>query len=402
MTETSPQPEVMPENAALCDACLGKGTFFPHLIHELRNMMAPMSNAMHLIRLRSGSDPGLQPVIQIMERQIKGMGRALDQLATADRLARNAFALESQPIELGNVLSSAIQAVQPLIEARGQQLHLSAPSAPIHLHGSAAHLAGAISDILDNASKFSPDKGQIWIETAASNDELRISVRDSGTGIPAESIAHVFSSFNLSSRTAQRGKKGLGLSLAIARGIIELHHGRVDVASKRPGGGSEFVIRLPLRLAQADKKDDAAQKSAHAETGARTPQLPASPMRVLVVDDSNEVRASLSNILQEMGHEVTAAADGVEALEVARKSLPAFVLLDINIPKLNGYEVARELRSEFPASRMTLVMMSGVSLSDAMLRGAREAGFDHCIDKMQVVEQLEKLLATSAPSAHVT
>jgi K+-sensing histidine kinase KdpD len=404
MAETLPQTEAKPENQTLCDACIGKGTFFPHLVHELRNLMAPMSNAMHLIRLRSGSDPAIQQVIQIMDRQIKGIGRALDKLAMADRLARNAVVLESQPVELASVISSAIQAAQPLIDGRAQQLHLTEPPAPVHLHGSAAHLAAVLGDVLDNASKFTAEKGQIWVEATAANDELRVSVRDNGIGIPAELLSQVFSPFNSPNQTAPTGKTGLGLSLAIARKLIELHRGRIDVASNGPDAGSEFVIRLPLRRAQPDKNDTGAsvgtQEFRQAETDARAPRLRAEPKRVLVVDDSNEVRASLCNILQEMGHEVRAAADGVEALEIAREWLPACVLLDIHIPKLNGYDVARKLRSEFPAARMGLVMMSGASLSEATLRGAKEAGFDHCVDKMQAFEQLEELLATGTPSAH--
>jgi CheY-like chemotaxis protein len=402
MAETPPQTKAKPENQTLCDACIGKGTFFPHLVHELRNLMAPMSNAMHLIRLRSGTDPALQQVIQIMDRQIKGIGRALDRLATADRLARNAVVLEFQPVELASILSSAIQAAQPLIDGRAQQLHLSEPPAPVHLHGSAAHLAAVLGDVLDNASKFTAEKGQIWVEATVENDEVRVSVRDNGIGIPPELLSQVFSPFNSPNQTASTGKKGLGLSLAIARKIIELHDGRIDVASNGPEGGSEFVIRLPLRRAQQDKNDASAgtQEFRPAGTDARAPQLRAAPKRVLVVDDSNEVRASLCNILQEMGHEVRAAADGAEALEIAREWLPTCVLLDIHIPKLNGYEVARKLRSQFPAARMGLIMMSGASLSEATLRGAKEAGFDHCVDKMQAFEQIEELLATCTPSAH--
>jgi CheY-like chemotaxis protein len=395
MPETSPQTEGKSANPTLCDACIGKGTFFPHLVHELRNLMAPMSNAMHLIRLRSGSDPTLQPIIQIMDRQIKSMGRALDKLATADRLARDGLALESQRVELGQILTSAIQAAQPLIDSHGQQLHLTVPPAPVHFHGSGAHLTAVLADVLDNASRFTAEKGQIWVEAAAANGEVRISVRDNGAGISPEQLSQVFCPSKPTSQAAQNGKKGLGLSLAIARKVVELHHGQIDVASNGPGSGSEFVMRLPLRQAQPNANSATAgtQESQLAVTETRAP-----PKRILVVDDSNELRASLGNILQEMGHEVRAAADGVEALEIARKWLPGYVLLDINIPKLNGYEVARELRSEFPAAHMVLIMMSGVSLSDAMLRGAKEAGFDHCIDKMQAFEQIEKLLPTNTPT----
>lgn len=360
--------------------------------------MAPMSNAMHLIRLRSGSDPTLQPIIQIMDRQIKSMGRALDKLATADRLARNGLALETQRVELAHIVAAAIQAAQPLIDGRGQQLHLTVPPVPVHLHASAAHLTAVLGDVLDNASKFTPEKGQIWVNATGADDEARISVRDNGVGISPEYVSQVFSPSKPTGQAAQNGKKGLGLSLAIARKIVELHRGQIEVVSDGPGSGSEFVIRLPLQQAQ-HSTDDAAggtQEVRHADAHASRKK------RILIVDDSNELRASLGNILQEMGHEVRAAADGVEALEIARKWLPAYVLLDINIPKLNGYEVARELRSEFPAARMVIIMMSGVSLSEATLRGAKEAGFDHCIDKMQAFEQLEKLLPTDTQSAPMT
>jgi CheY-like chemotaxis protein len=400
MADITPKTEAKPENQTLCDACIGKGTFFPHLVHELRNLMAPMSNAIHLIRLRSGTDPAVQQVIQIMERQIKGIGRALDTLSMADRLARDAVVLEPQPVELASILSSAVQAAQPLIDSRKQQLHLAEPPAPVYLHGSAAHLAGVLGDVLDNASKFTAENGQIWVDAAAANDEVRISVRDNGIGIPAELLSQVFSPYNSPNRTAANSKKGLGLSLAIARKIVELHRGRIDVASDGLDRGSEFVIRLPLRHAQPAENDASGlQKVQPAVADARAPQLRGEPKRILVVDDSNEVRASLCNILQEMGHAVRVAADGAEAIAIAREWLPAYVLLDIHIPKLNGYEVARELRSEFPTARMGLVMMSGASLSEAMLRGAKEAGFDHCVDKMQAFEQLEKLLATATPSA---
>ena len=381
--------------------------FLRVLAHELRNHVAPIRNAAHLIRLRAGSDPELSPMLDMIERQVSGIVRALEVIVDAERAGRGDIALASEEIDLALAVAAAVDRAKPMIESRSQRLHASLPQEPVWVRADSARIAQVLDALLDNAARYTDADGEIWLDTFPSAEKIEVRVRDSGGGIAAEFLPRVFDYFAGRSRPVH----GIGVGLAVARKLVERQGGRMRAASAGEGKGSEFVIELPVvtrrrdadarQPAHATRKPDAPAGEASQESPSpwRSDPLPLtsrpnrpSGRRILIADDSAAVRDSLAGLLQDKGHEVRGAGDGEEALDVAASWQPDFVLLDIRMPKLNGFKVARELRARFPATRMHLVMMSGNTLDEATLAGAKAAGFDTCIDKVFAFSELEKLL----------
>ncbi len=368
------------------------GDLLRALAHELRNSIAPIVNAVHLIRLRHGNDPELPGILSIIDRQIAGMTRALDAVGEADRLARGEVSLQRQRIDLVAAVQSAVQGRNALIDSRRQRVSVVSGPRPIWVDGDQARLAQAIGNVLDNAARYTGEGGEITIEVASSEDEAEVRVKDNGPGIPAELLPHVFEAF------AQHhpARAGLGLGLANARAVCELHGGRIAVRSDGQGRGSEFSISLPIAVRAGDRpttRSDASDRTFPTNHAPGT-------RRILVADDNQAVRNSFAAILKEMGHDVRLAADGVQAVEVAEAWSPEFVIVDVHMPKIDGYAVARKLRARFPPAVMQLVMMSGTDLDQTTLWGAKQAGFDHCVDKTLAVKSLDALLRGEAPPLH--
>jgi len=368
------------------------GNLLRALAHELRNCIAPVINAVHLIRLRRGADAELAPILAIIERQIASMTRTLDQVVEADRLQRGEVSLQTQRIDLAGAIEAALQSTRPLIEIRRQQLHFSPPSRAVWIDADQARLAKALANVLDNAARYTPEGGDISIDVDARANEVEIRVTDNGSGIAPDALPGVFETF------AQRRSAGggTGVGLAIARKLCELHRGRIAAASEGEGRGSAIVISLPLPLETAGATRPVAASSAAARRPGHAKE--SGGRRVLVADDNQAMRNSFAAILRELGHDVMLAADGVEALQVAESWAPEFVILDVHMPKINGYDVARRLRARFPPGAMRLVMMSGTDLDQTTLHAAKEAGFDHCIDKTLAVEGVGALLRGEEPS----
>ena len=364
------------------------GELLRALTHELRNSVAPIVNAVHLIRLRS-RDPELAEILAIMDRQIAGMTRTLDAVVEADRLARGETTLQRQRSDLAAVIQAAAQGKKTLLESRRQRLRVVSGPRPVWVDADQARLAHAIGQLLDNAARYSDEGGEIAVEVHPRRDDVEIRVRDHGRGIPADVLPHVFDAFTL----RHPARTGLGLGLGIARALVELHGGKLSARSDGEGRGSEFSITLPLAIQASDR---AAPASPPAETAGQTTHASGS-RRILVADDNQAVRNSFAAILQEMGHDVRLAADGVQALEVAEAWSPEFVILDVHMPKIDGYAIARKLRARFPPTVMQLVMMSGTDLDQTTLLGAKQAGFDHCVDKTLAVKGLDALLRGESP-----
>ncbi len=365
---------------------LGQGPFVSGLVHELRNLLAPMGNVVQMLRLRSAGDARSAPGIAILERQMKGIGRLLDRLSLADHLLRQDLAPGIDTVDLEQLLTNATDALRETFAGSGRRLHVSL-AADIHLSGvDPSLLATALRELLENAVQFTSERGQIWLEASVADGTCRIHVRDNGCGIDPARLQGLLAPGG--GRQARSGghRGGLGLGLASAARIAELHGGRLEVASPGPGHGACVTLILP----------HAKQGEASAAPTLDTPLAAAPRRRVLIVDDNDAMQNSLTNLLEELGQQVRSARDGEEALRIARDWQPDLVLLDINLPKLNGYRVARELRAQFSPARMAMVMMSGEDPVDALRRGAADVGVDRYIDKMQAGSLLRELLAGNA------
>ena len=368
------------------------GNLLAALAHDLRNYIAPVVNAAHLIRLKSRNDPEMSGIVSIIERQVAAMTHTLDAVVDADRLAQGTAPLQMESVDLAAVVQSAVQARKSVLDSRRQTVRISCGPGAVWIDGDRARLAQAVGNLLDNAAQYGDEGGEIAIDIATMDGEARLRIADHGRGIEPDVLPHIFEAFSL--RSPQR--KGLGLGLTTARIICELHGGRISARSEGPGRGSEFVISLPLA---PDGAVRAHLSEAPAYTSGAQPRA-SCPRRILVADDNQAVRNSFAAILKEMGHDVRLAADGMQAVEVAEAWSPEFVIVDVHMPKIDGYAVARKLRARFPPAKMQLVMMSGTDLDPTTLMGAKQAGFDHCVDKTLAVKGIESLLRGEAPPVH--
>jgi CheY-like chemotaxis protein/nitrogen-specific signal transduction histidine kinase len=384
--ESREPPAAATQVTDLSATALGQGPFVPGLVHELRNLLAPMGNVVQMLRMRSTGDPRSAPGIAILERQMRGIGHLLDRLAQADHLLRQDLAPSIDTVNLEELLTDTTDALRETFAVSGRRLHVSL-AADIRLSGvDPSLLATALRELLENAVQFTSEHGQIWLEANVADGACRIRVRDNGCGIDPARLQGLLAPGG--GRQARTGghRGGLGLGLASAARIAELHGGRLEIASPGPGQGASFTLLLP----HANQGEVSAVPTLDIAIAA-VPRR-----RVLIVDDNDAMQNSLTNLLEELGQQVRSARDGEEALRIARDWLPDLVLLDINLPKLNGYRVARELRAQFAPARMAMVMMSGEDPVDALRRGAADVGVDRYIDKMQAGSLLRELLAGNA------
>lgn len=386
-TDESREPSATAlQGTDLSATAIGQGAFVPGLVHELRNLLAPMGNVVQMLRMRNAGDARAAPGIAILERQMNGIGRLLDRLSLADHLLRPDFTPRSEALELEQLVADTSDALRESGAVGERRLHV-ALGAPARLSGVDPTLLGAaLRELLENAVRFTGEHGEIRLEADIAGGQCRIRVRDDGCGIDAARLRGMpWPSGNRPARGAgQRG--GLGIGLATAARIAELHGGRLEVTSPGPGHGTSVTLLLP----HASLGEDDATPRPDCVVAA------AARRRVLIVDDNDAMQNSLTNLLEELGQQVRSARDGEEALRIARDWQPDLVLLDINLPKLNGYRVARELRAQFPPARMAMVMMSGEDPVDALRRGAAEAGVDRYVDKMHAGSLIRELLTGNA------
>ncbi|MCI0704253.1 MAG: ATP-binding protein [Planctomycetia bacterium] len=374
---------------ALKQADRAKNEFLATLAHELRNPLAPIRNAVHILHLLGSSAPELQSALGILERQTKQMARLIDDLLDIARITGGRLELRRERIELGNVVRSAIETGRPLIESCGHELTVSVPGEPIPLTGDLTRLAQVISNLLHNAAKYTDRGGRIWLIAERQGSDAVVTVRDTGIGIPSEMIPRIFEMFTQVDRADQRSRGGLGVGLALVRQLVEMHGGSVSVRSDGPGHGSEFAIRLPVLLEQL-APERSTSESAFA--------IPAMSLRILVVDDNWDTAATLAVLLRSAGHNIRTAHDGLEAVSAAQEFQPEVILLDIGLPKLNGYDAARQIRALPGGSRMVLMAMTGWGNQSDRIQ-SKEAGFDHHLVKPVDPMALLQLLALVAQPA---
>jgi two-component system CheB/CheR fusion protein len=382
--------EIKESEDALREADRRKDEFLATLAHELRNPLAPIRSSLQL--LRESSDAPAE-VCAMLERQVDQMVRLVDDLLEISRMTQGRIELRRERVELASVLQAALETSRPAIEAGGHRLELSLPGEPLAVEADPLRLAQVFVNLLDNAAKYTPDGGRIRLRAERRGDEVEIAVRDDGVGIPSELLPLVFEPFTRSAHALPRATGGLGIGLALVARLVALHGGRVEARSEGAARGSEFVVRLPLRTSEAAPRVEADRTPASAV--AETSQ------RLLVVDDNRDAADSLAMLLRKRGAEVLVAHDGASALETARARRPTAVLLDLGMPDMDGYEVARKLRAEPTAQQTLLVALTGWGQPDVQSR-CREAGFDHHLVKPVRIETLEALLALPprGPKAH--
>ena len=345
-----------------------KNEFLAMLGHELRNPLAPLRNALYLLEAdKQGQSSMVDSVLPTMRRQIDQLVRMVDDLLDAARISQNKILVERTVVDLKPILRAAIETVQPQINARGHRLDVQIDPRPMYVDGDSARLIQTFANILYNAAKYTPNHGYISFTAAPEQREARISVRDSGQGIGPELLPRVFEPFTQADQSLARSAGGLGVGLALVRRVTEMHGGDVHAVSAGHGKGSEFVVRLPLVEAPAEVT--ATRPAAPLASG------PSESLRVLVADDNRDLVASTSALLDLWGHQSHTVHSGNDVLAAALAFQPDVILLDIGLPEIDGFEVARQIRAESALGRARLVAMTGYGQESDRARG-RDAGFD--------------------------
>lgn len=369
---------------ALREANRRKDEFLATLAHELRNPLAPIRNAAQLLGSPKLTSEALDWARHVIQRQVRHMAYLLDDLLDVARITRGKLELRRQHVLLSAVVDAAIETARPAIDAKRHSFAVALPAGMVELDADPQRLAQVIANLLTNAAKYTDPGGSIALVATLEPGEVRIGVRDDGIGLSREALDSIFGMFSQVDDARHRSEGGLGIGLALVKGLVELHGGRVEAHSDGVGRGSEFVVRLPLRPAAA-----AAVESAHGGASA------APGCRVLLADDNRDAAESLAMLLQMAGHEVRIAHDGVAAVELAAQFRPDVALLDIGMPGLDGYAVARTIRAQPWGTAPHLVALTGWGQEEDRRR-SREAGFDEHLTKPVDPARVEELVARHA------
>jgi len=373
-------------NAELRAADRRKDEFLATLAHELRNPLAPIRNAAHVIRAKSPDILELVWARDVIERQVGQMARLLEDLLDVSRITRNKLELRKSQVTLSEVVESAVETSRPLIEGGGHELTVTLPPEPVHLNADPVRLAQVFSNLLNNAAKYTERGGRIRLTAERRGAEVCVSVRDNGIGIMPEMLPRLFEMFSQAKPALERSQGGLGIGLSLAKGLVEMHGGMVQAHSDGPGTGSEFVVRLPIGVALPVPRPP---------PGALE-EAPAAGRRIVIADDNRDAADSLAMMLTMMGHQVRTASDGQEAVEAVEAFRPDVVLLDIGMPRLNGYQAARRIRAQPWGKDIMLVALTGWGQEEDKRR-AYQAGFTEHMVKPVEPAALATLLRTDVP-----
>jgi PAS domain S-box-containing protein len=361
-----------------------KDAFIATLAHELRNPLAPIRNAIEIMRLHGRAPPEHTMARDVIDRQARHLTRLVDDLLEVSRITRGKVQLRMERVALAAALNDAVEAVHPLMQSLAHTLTVEPPSEALYLLGDSTRITQVVLNLLNNAAKFTPRGGHIWLSAERAGDEALIHVRDTGVGIPAEHLSRIFEMFSQVTPSIERAAEGLGIGLALVRGLLELHGGTIEASSAGPGKGSEFIVRLPLAPAEDSSITSPLVGLKSTGEGIRR--------KILVVDDNRDAADSLSQLLRLFGHEVHEAYDGVEAVHAADVFRPDVVLLDLGLPKLNGYDAAREIRKRAGERALTIIAVTGWGQEEDR-RHSADAGFDLHLTKPIDVTQLQTRLA---------
>ena len=373
-------------NLRLAEEDRGKNEFLAVLSHELRNPLLPIRNSLYALERATPGSAQASAALAIITRQADQLSRLVDDLLDVTRISRNKIQLQRGPLDLNDVVRRTVEDHRSLFEAKEIRLDASLAAHPLPIDGDDARLQQAVGNLLHNAAKFTPRGGLVMVRTAAAGTGARLRILDSGAGMDPEVLRRLFQPFVQAEMTLDRSPGGLGLGLALVKGLVEMHGGEVCAHSGGPGKGSEFVLELPL--AAAGTRPGAAAPAA---------APPARRRRALVVEDNEDAAESLRVVLELQHHTVEVAHDGREALERARAFRPDIVLCDIGLPGMDGYEVAKALRREPALAGVYLVALSGYALPDDLARAAN-AGFNRHLAKPATPDAIARLLAELPPA----
>jgi PAS domain S-box-containing protein len=378
---------------ALQDADRRKDEFLAMLAHELRNPLAPICMGLELLRMSAGDSQAMEEVRSMMDRQTQHMVRLIDDLLDVSRITRGKLALRKSAVELADIVRDAVAATRPMLDEANHRLTVHLPEQPLRIYADANRLTQVLTNLLNNAAKFTPREGRIELAAQHSDSEVIVTVSDSGIGIPPEKADRVFGMFTQIHESSERRNTGLGIGLTLVKSLVEMHGGTVEVQSRGQNHGTTFLIRLPAAAAPAtamspDEVDGSVKAGADA--------LPPVKRRILIVDDNRDALESLSRMVRLLGNDVRQAHDGLEALEIGRSFRPDIVLMDLGMPKLNGFDAARRMRQEPWGCELPLVATTGWGQDDDR-RESAEAGFDHHLVKPIAVAALREVLDKSSP-----
>jgi signal transduction histidine kinase len=374
--------------AALKDADRRKDEFLAMLAHELRNPLAPISTAVQLLRLKELSDGQRERARDVLERQVQHLVLLVDDLLDVSRITRGVITLQHERVLIGTVIARAVETARPMIDSRRHTLTLDLTDEVLAVEGDKARLVQVVGNILNNAAKFMEPGGKIQLKVAREGTSVAITVRDAGIGIPSDQVPRIFDLFTQVHAKPDQIQGGLGVGLALVRRLVEMHGGTVAAHSAGPGQGTDIIVRLPLWAMQAVRPDEPRHDSPVPAIG---------PSRILVVDDHLDAVEALSMQLQVAGHDVRTANDGVEAMTIGETFQPQVVLLDLGMPRMDGYETARSMRRRPWGTRALIIAVTGWAQPYDRQKTS-EAGFDaHLVKPVSEVE-LFQAIATGRPT----
>ena len=365
--------------SALQAADRQKDEFLAMLAHELRNPLAPLRNASELLAASAPNEPRSQFSVNVIKRQVTQLTRLVDDLLDISRITQGRIELNREPLELGAIVAQAVEAVEPLLREKRHKVSIISSYQHLHVNGDNARLVQCISNILTNAAKYTDPGGDIRLRCYQEGPVAVIEISDNGAGISPELLPHIFDLFVQGDRTLDRSQGGLGIGLSVVRRLVEMHGGQVNARSAGVGQGSVFEIRLPL----VERPGTSDERSRRVKPEAR---------RILIVDDNQDAADSLALLLQLDGHETQAVYSSRDAIERAQIFMPEVVLLDIGLPEMNGYEVAKTLRSLPALTGIRLIALTGYGQAVDRER-AQRAGFDEHLMKPVDAHALEQALA---------
>jgi PAS domain S-box-containing protein len=365
---------------ALRDGARRKDEFLATLAHELRNPLAPIKNALEVLKTGGGSPDCLEDVRGVLDRQVRQMVRLVDDLLDVSRITRDKLELRKERVDVSSVVRTAVETCRPLIDSLGHQLSVRLPESSVWIDADAARLAQVFSNLLNNAAKYTESGGHIEMVAEVRASQVVVTVRDDGIGIACDELAYVFDMFRQIDRSLEKSQGGLGIGLTLVRRLVELHGGSVNAMSDGPGRGSAFVVRLPQAAASSEEPGPHPSSAA---AGRKS--------RILVVDDNHDSGDTLALLLNLKGHQVRVARDGLDAIEVASAFRPEVILMDVGMPKLNGYDATQRIRRLPWGGDIVIVALTGWGQEADMLRSA-DAGCTAHLVKPIDLDALERLM----------